>query len=182
MPNLEGASDWVLAIAATLWLVFGFVRWFLEWQAKRTEKAAAEDDKRKRDAERTHLMQVYERKLKEAPDTPVPPPPPGGFGLEQTGRHDIRQILEDDREKQELGRLTRETRQLAEQNAATMDRISVAIEGQGVLMEKLVDAVEKEQQSHDAIIGTLGEMGRAVVVLTRRIDQHEQEHHRAPAE
>lgn len=170
MPALDGAPAWVLAIAVTLYLVFAFVRWLLDWQAKKAAAEREEEAKRKRELERTHLLQAYERKLKDSRPEMVPPLPPLD---EQTGKHDLRALFaERDRDD-----VARETLALAQQNADTMARLSRAIEGQGVLMEKLVGAVEQEQRSHDAIIGTLSEVGRAVVVLTRRVDQHEQDFH-----
>lgn len=164
MPQemLSGAPAWVIAIAVVVGLTFQFVLKFLDWNSKR--KAEAE-------------LTEYREKRKSDPARPA-------FREDHTGQHNVALLLERDRDRdmQEIRRGVRENHDILERLAEAsikQDQLMGEIVKQGHLFAR---AIEAEQESHAAIIGTQKEMALAMTALIRRLDMHEDMHHAAPAE
>lgn len=140
---LSDLPTWGLLVLGVVWLAFQFVQKFLENQGKkREEKARAEYRSRK---------SIDGRSMPPGASVAKAPTRPS----EDTGRHDLRAIIDDEREREQRAEILMTTRQ----HSALLERLVAAETGQTELLRKLVEM----QGRQDRLLEELAKNQRAIV-------------------
>ncbi len=141
---MEGAFEnlpaWALFGLGVLWLTFQFVQKFLEKQTEKRD-AAARREYRARSKDR-----LTNHSFNGKPSVGAPNPRPS----EDTGRHDLRAILEEEREREQRLEILGNTRA----HADLMQRLVAAETGQADLLKKVVSMQEQQGKTLESVAQT----------------------------
>ncbi len=138
---VEHLPTWALFSLGVVWLSFQFVQKFLEWSTKRNEDKVRREYRKKRSEERM-TNHSLDGKLSVAPQPSRP--------SEDTGRHDLRAILEEEREREQRLEILGNTRAHAE----LMRRLVAAETGQAALLQRVVAMQEQQGKTLESVAET----------------------------
>lgn len=127
-------------------LVIGVVIQFAKWVIERRDKQA----------ERAEIERYRKSRV------PGSDPPPKFRDEEGTGRHDVRLMLEQDRTTQRILSLT-------EESAEILRRLAESHQQQGALMVRVVEMLERESATHDAILTSQREIAATLRAVAEEL-------------
>ena len=142
---MEGAFEnlpaWALFGLGVLWLTFQFVQKFLEKQTeKRDERARLEYRKKRHEERLTNHSLGGGASVQPAPSRPS----------EDTGRHDLRALYAEEREREQRLEILGNTRA----HADLMRRLVEAETGQAALMQRVVAMQEQQGKTLESVAET----------------------------
>lgn len=149
---IEHLPEWAILIVAVVYVVVNGAFKFVERSEKKRHDAAAKEAVKKYRESRSS-------------DTPIPPVP---FPRETTGAHDVRLLIEQDREMRELSRLSRENNETLLQIARSMAESDARIVK---LLERTVEMLEAEREVHTGLLQAVNEQTRAFRVLVFHLER-----------
>lgn len=141
---MEGAFEnlpaWALFGLGVLWLTFQFVQKFLEKQTEKRETAARREYRKKRSEERLTNYSLDGSSVRPAASRPS----------EDTGRHDLRAMLDEEREREQRLEILGNTRAHVE----LMQKLVAAETGQAELLKKVVAMQEQQGKTLESVAET----------------------------
>jgi hypothetical protein len=144
--NLEQLPAWALFAIALVWITFQFVLKIVEWAGKKRDERARREYRERRGVS---FDGTSVRSDKSRPS-------------EDTGRHDLRSVLEDEREREQRLEIVSNTRQHAEM----MNRLVAAESGQTMLLTRIVETLEQQSRNQQQMAATQSEIVRYLRLAT----------------
>lgn len=156
---VEHLPTWGILILGVVWMAFQFVQKFLEKQEQKRELAARKEYREKREKERqTHTSGIRYPSVRPVEKRPS----------EDTGRHDLRTVLEEEREREQRLEILGNTRDHAEM----MGHLVAAEARQTALLQKLVDMQEQQTKNQQQMAQTQREIVRYLRIATGPTGSH----------